>query len=484
MAPPVTRQTLPMEYTAEDVTAHKGKSDNWMIIHGEVFDVSRYIEDHPGGADLLVEAAGTDATEDFDNAGHSEDALEIMRELCVGVLKGYKKPAPKRVVQVPRVIEPAAKPQPSSTSQAAKVLTVATCVVATLCSAAHYSQHRSTIKFPKILPSTTTQNFPHLGTTGSGGFSVGFLAASALTAILAAAAANKISKLTQIPSGFIRFPPHKPSTKPRRTRPTTTLSKTETKTTPTTFLNPQTYQTLPLTHKETLAPGVLRLVFALPTPTTTLGLPTGQHVSIRATIDNKPVTRSYTPISNDTDQGILELVVRCYPDGQLTSRYLAHLRAGVDSVAFRGPKGAMRYRRGWAARIGMVAGGTGITPMYQVVRAICEDEGDETKVSLVYANKGEGDILLRRELEELAGRFPEKLRVWYMLDVAPEGWGYGVGHITREVVRERMPLPGVGSKVMVCGPPGMVNAAKGMLGEVGFRVPGAVARMDDDIFVF
>jgi cytochrome-b5 reductase len=54
----------------------------------------------------------------------------------------------------------------------------------------------------------------------------------------------------------------------------------------------------------------------------------------------------------------------------------------------------------------MLAGGTGITPMYQVVRAICEDPEDETQVSLVYANREEGDILLREELEALAERYP------------------------------------------------------------------------------
>ena len=476
------------------VSENKVKDTHRPVLTGPaVFDVSKYIDDHPGGADLLMEAAGIDASEDFDNAGHSEDALEIMRELCVGVLKGYKKPAPKRVVQVPRVIEPVTKPRPSSTSQAAKALGVATCVAVTAVSAAHYSRtHGGIIKLPKTVLPATTNYLSHVSITSHGGFSMGFLAASALTALLAAAAANQISKLAHLPEGgFMRYPPHKPSAKPRRRTPTTTtttttttptLSNHQTESTP--FLNPQTYQPLPLTHKETLAPGVLRLVFALPTPTTTLGLPTGQHVSIRATVDDKAVTRSYTPVSSDGDKGVLELVVRCYPDGLLTSRYLANLQAGVDSVMFRGPKGAMKYRRGWAERIGMIAGGTGITPVYQVVRAICEDEGDETRVSLVYANKGEGDILLRGELEALAERFPEKLRVWYLLDVAPEGWGYGVGHITKEVVQERMPQPGAGSKVMVCGPPGMVNAAKGMLGEMGFKVPGKMARMEDDIFVF
>jgi cytochrome-b5 reductase len=451
------------------------KQPQWTLLltHRTVFDVSQYLEDHPGGAELLKEAAGTDATEAFDNAGHSEDALEIMRELCIGVLKGYKKPAPKRSVQVPRVAEASAKTQTSSASPSAKTLTAATGVAAILCSAAYYSRHTSILRVPKELPAA--HHLPRLGITG--GFPAGFLAASAITALLAAAAAHQLSKLTQLHSGFTRYPPHKPSTKLRRHTPPPAPKSTP-------FLNPQTYQRLPLISKQTLCRGVLRLVFALPTPSTTLGLPTGQHVSIRATIDGKSVSRSYTPVSNDADKGVLELVIRVYPDGVLTSCYLANLRAGVDEVEFRGPKGAMKYARGWAKKIGMVAGGTGITPMYQVIRAICEDEEDETEVSLVYANRGEEDILLREELEALAERYPGKLKVWYMLDLPPEGWAYGAGFVTGSVLRERMPSPGEGSKVMLCGPPGMVNAAKGMLVEMGYKAPGAMGKMEDDIFVF
>lgn len=393
-----------------------------------------------------------------------------MREFCVGVLKGYKKPTPKRSIAVPRVVEPAIKAQPSSRLPSSKAL-MAVGVVATLSSGAYYcSRHSGIIKLPKSL--SLPHSISHSG--GTGGFTAGFLAASALAVVLTAAVANQLAKITRIDSGFGRYPPRKPSTKPRRAP-----QKEEA-----VFLDPKTYKPLPLTRKDTLAPGVLRLVFALPTPSTRLGLPTGQHVSIRATVDGRTVSRSYTPVSADADRGVLELVVRCYPDGLLTSRYLAHLRPGVDAVEFRGPKGAMRYARGWAPAIGMVAGGTGITPMYQVIRAICEDPRDETRVSLVYANRAEGDILLREELEALAARYPEKLRIWYLLDVAPEGWGYGVGYVTRDVLQERMPLPGDGSKVMVCGPPGMVNAAKRMLVEMGFRSPGAAAKMEDDIFVF
>lgn len=50
----------------------------------------------------------------------------------------------------------------------------------------------------------------------------------------------------------------------------------------------------------------------------------------------------------------------------------------------------------------MLAGGSGITPMYQVARCLLGDPGEFTTISLIYANVTEEDILLRKELDELS----------------------------------------------------------------------------------
>lgn len=127
------------------------------------------------------------------------------------------------------------------------------------------------------------------------------------------------------------------------------------------------------------------------------------------------VTRSYTPTSNNLDLGRLEFVVKCYPDSLLTGQYLANLKKG-DKVLFRVSKGAMEYRQGLCKPIGMIAGETGITLMYQLIRAICENDTDMTEISLIYANCTEDDILLRQELETFARNYPKNLKLWYMLD--------------------------------------------------------------------
>lgn len=326
---------------------------------------------------------------------------------------------------------------------------------------------------PKMqLQLSLPKNLPSLSFSGENGFLKGFILASVLSGAIGATIASKIAKAAAINSGFLRYPPHMKFASPP-VRHTTG------------FLTPNVYKSLPLIKKEVLGEGLVRLTFELPTPTTVLGLPTGQHVAIKASVGDQMVTRSYTPTSNNHDLGKLVLVMRIYSDGLLTGGFIDKLSVG-DEVEFRGPKGAMRYRKGWAKKIGMIAGGTGITPMYQLIRAICEDEKDTTEISLVYANRSEEDILIRQEMERFAKNYPKNLKIWYMLDKYSDDWKFGKGFITKDVLSERMPAPSDDSstKVLICGPPPMVNGCKKNLVELGWKAPGAVSKMADDIFCF
>jgi cytochrome-b5 reductase len=144
----------------------------------------------------------------------------------------------------------------------------------------------------------------------------------------------------------------------------------------------------------------------------------------------------------------------------------------------------MRYRRGWSKEIGMIAGGTGITPMFQLIRGICEDDKDLTQVSLIYANRAEGDILLRKELDRFATLYPQNFRLWYVLDSPSPQWQFGKGYITKAMIAEKLPSPSKDAKILLCGPPGMINASKKSLVELGFETPSAVSKMSDQVFCF
>ncbi|GAB1197259.1 hypothetical protein APSETT444_006552 [Aspergillus pseudonomiae] len=457
------------EYSAAEVASHNRKDDIWIIVHGKVFDITNYLQDHPGGAEVLIDTAGTDATEAFEDVGHSEDSVEIMQEFLIGTLKDAKEYVPPKKVQLVAQ-KPETMRQPSGSRPVGTIAGVLGALASIL-----YAYQRGT--FGPLVPKNELGQLIPQYFNGirlpRGGFTNGFLTAAAISAIVGTAVARQAAKFTKIDSGFLRYPPHIKARSVIKADPH--LAKG--------FLDAKEFKRLPLVEKDQLSPNVYRFVFALPNAKGVIGLPIGQHVAIRAVVDGATVSRSYTPVSNNLDLGRLELVVKCYPEGLLTGRYLANLTVG-DEVEFRGPKGAMRYSKGLCTKLGMVAGGTGITPMYQLIRAICEDERDTTEISLIYANRTEADILMREELEAFARKYPKNFKLWYMLDSAPDGWAYGTGFVNQEVLSQQLPGPSEDTKMLLCGPPGMVNATKKTLAAMGFRKAGAMSKMTDQIFCF
>lgn len=221
-----------------------------------------------------------------------------------------------------------------------------------------------------------------------------------------------------------------------------------------------------------------------------LGLPIGQHISLAATPAGAPeeVMRSYTPVSSDDkDKGYFDLLIKSYPQGNI-SKHMSMLAIG-DKMKVKGPKGAMVYSPNMCRHIGMIAGGTGITPMLQVARAISRGRaaGDKTEVDLIFANVNPEDILLREELDGLAKTDP-RFRVHYVLNNPPAGWMGGVGFVTPDMIKvglpawsshdhelldyawtdtttEKLAEPGVGHQ-----DPGVRPAAHGVGYEEGYRV--------------
>lgn len=75
-------------YTSEEVKQHNTTDDLWIVYNGKVYDVSPYLDEHPGGEEVIMDLAGADATEAFDDIGHSDDAHDILKGLFIGTLKG------------------------------------------------------------------------------------------------------------------------------------------------------------------------------------------------------------------------------------------------------------------------------------------------------------------------------------------------------------------------------------------------------------
>ncbi|KAH9261746.1 hypothetical protein BASA81_000402 [Batrachochytrium salamandrivorans] len=226
-----------------------------------------------------------------------------------------------------------------------------------------------------------------------------------------------------------------------------------------------------------------------------LGLPTGKHIKIvlpnpqgmepgkwNGKEDSErgaTITRAYTPLSSDSESmGYVELLVKIYapktnarfPDGGKASYYLGNLGLG-DEITITGPWGLVEYvgesqfkvgrhqlRKSF---VGMMAGGSGITPMLQILVAALEDAKDHTKFSLIYANQTPEDILCREQLDDLARRFPARFRLHYTVDRVPNGgeWKFSTGFIDQKMIEAHMPPKGEDTLILACGPPPMVEFA-------------------------
>lgn len=235
-----------------------------------------------------------------------------------------------------------------------------------------------------------------------------------------------------------------------------------------------------LVSKTTISHDVRLFRFALPSSDQVLGLPVGKHIFLCAIIDGKLCMRAYTPTSPVDEVGHFELLIKIYfkgknpkfPNGGLMSQHLESLPMG-SILDVKGPLGHIEYSgRGnflingkprFARRLAMIAGGTGITPVYQVIQAVLRDQPeDRTEMHLVYANRTEDDILLRDELDGWAREHPDRIKVWYVVGEAKrnEEWRYSTGLVTESVLRERIPMGGSDDTLaLACGPPPMIQFA-------------------------
>lgn len=251
--------------------------------------------------------------------------------------------------------------------------------------------------------------------------------------------------------------------------------------TPTKVLKPDQFQEFELADKTVISHNVAIYKFNLPHSNAILGLPIGQHVSLAATIDGKEVVRSYTPTSSDADRGHFNLLIKSYPTGNI-SKYVANMKIG-QTIKCRGPKGQFVYAPNMVRAFGMIAGGTGITPMLQIIRAITENPEDKTQIDLIFANVNREDILLKDELDELAAN-NDNFRVHYVLNNPSEGWKGGVGFVTADIIKDCCPGPAKDVKILICGPPPMVSGMKKATTALGFEPAKPVSKLGDQVFCF
>jgi cytochrome-b5 reductase len=234
-----------------------------------------------------------------------------------------------------------------------------------------------------------------------------------------------------------------------------------------TGLSPERFTSLTIREVTSLSPDTKAFDILLPHGHDVTGLITSSFVMVRGADEE---AKPYTPVSPCDQRGWFRLVVKSYPGGAV-SQHLHSLAAG-DCMLVKGPFMKLEYAANKNKSIGLIAAGTGITPMLQIIREVIKNPADTTKMSLLYQCRYEADIaLLKGDIDELAAQHAS-LSVTYILSQPGAEWTGLRGRMDAAVLASSMPPPpsapgadgaaaGDVPLIYVCGPAGMLESLAG-----------------------
>jgi len=188
----------------------------------------------------------------------------------------------------------------------------------------------------------------------------------------------------------------------------------------------------------------------------------GQYMDI--SIPGTGIVRSFSMANTSSrDGGLLEFIIKIYPDGQF-SRFLAEELAEGDRLDLTGPFGVFTLREGDNDLI-FIGGGAGLAPILALLRTMAE-RGIQRKATFFYGARTRADLCFEAELRELERTLPNFGYLPALSEAGGDGeWHGETGLITDVVKRHASNL--AGAHAYVCGPPPMVEAALPLLATLG-----------------
>lgn len=240
---------------------------------------------------------------------------------------------------------------------------------------------------------------------------------------------------------------------------------------------------LKLHKKTTISPNTGIFRFQLPSENHVVGLKPGQHIKMHFTIDGEKIARKFTHVNDDDLIGFVDFLVKIYhpnvhPDFPLGGKFTPHLDKMKlnDTLQFSGPVGRILYKQNGNFKVrekgttvdrevhfkklAMIAGGSGITPLWQVINAVLKDPNDRTEMWLLFANQTPKDVLMKEYFDQIAAEHPDRFHVWYTVNRPDDSeWNYSTGYITEEMLSVYLPAAKDDVGVLLCGPKPMKNHA-------------------------
>ncbi|TKS81583.1 Cytochrome b5 reductase 4 [Collichthys lucidus] len=447
-----------IEVTQEELQKHNTRDDCWTCIRGMVYNVTPYMDYHPGGEDELMKAAGVDGTELFDQVHRWVNYESMLKECLVGRMATAIKatipsPPPSTALAPPISVAPPldkdSRPRydwfQTDVSvhlviYAKRKIPSAGCSVVDL--------EAGVLRVEVLLGKMSYMIHLRLADEVEGNVSVhtAFSVGKIQVTIRKQAKGKWISlgQPLEFHNTFLRK-----KDRALYYRECVLVSKTE--------VNHNTY-----VYRLQLPRGSVRHV------------PVGKHVYLKALIQDTEVVRPYTPVdpdlaaaSNHSQDSDLYLMIKVYPDGVFTP-HLNSLHIG-DHISVGGPEGpfSLRPLRD-VTHLYLLAAGTGFTPMARLIRVALQDINTIRKTKLLFLNRQEADILWRSELDDLTAN-DERFEVDYVLSEPGESWTGRKGRVDEGMLKDFLYRPD-GSKcyVCVCGPTAFTELTIGLLKQQGF----------------
>ncbi|XP_056290478.1 cytochrome b5 reductase 4 [Pseudoliparis swirei] len=448
-----------IEVTQEELQKHNTREDCWTCIRGMVYNVTPYMDYHPGGEEELMKAAGIDGTDMFDQVHRWVNYESMLKECLVGrmattVIKAKIPSSPQTSLTPPTSMaaptEKDSRPrydwfQTDATVHlvvyAKRKIPSSGCTIVDL--------EAGVLRLEVLLGKMSYMIHLRLADDVEGNVNVhpAFLVGK-IQVTMRKQAKGKWSRLGQ-PLAFHNTFLRK-NDRALHYRDCVLVSKTE--------VNHDTH------------------VFRLQLPRgTVMHVPVGKHVYLKALIQDTEVVRPYTPVDQDlaaashhvSQESDLYLMIKVYPDGVLTP-HLNGLPVG-GCVSVSGPEGpfSLRPLRD-VTHLYLLAAGTGFTPMARLIQLALQDGDTIKNTKLLFLNRREEDILWRRELDELAAG-SERFQVEYVLSDPCESWTGGKGRVDEPMLQNFLSRPdGSTCYVCVCGPTAFTELTLGLLKQQGF----------------
>ncbi|XP_063772985.1 cytochrome b5 reductase 4 [Pseudophryne corroboree] len=466
-----------IEVTEEELAKHNKKTDCWICIRGLVYNVTPYMEYHPGGEEELMKAAGADGTHLFDQVHRWVNYESMLKECLIGrmavklssSLKGGKSTENTEKILLNGALSNSKFPQEADKPYHPRYDWFQTDSTVTV---VIYTKQKN---MNSDLVTVDCQENILRGEITAGDYSY-------LLLIELSHAVQNFEVHASAKTGNIDMILQKRDH-------TVWKSLGQSLEGHDTFIQSNQreiyYRKCKLSSHTDINHNTRVFCFELPQGCH-LQVPVGHHVYLKLVISGVEVVKPYTPVSptlvpdplqpSQHNEKSIYMMIKIYPNGSFTPQ-IDKLAIG-DYIFISSPRGCFRTAQVEEVEdIFLVAAGTGFTPMVKLLRHVLSCASNLRKAKLIFFNKTEDDILWREQLENLC-LTDKRFEAQFILSEPNDSWNGYKGQISAPLLSEAITRSKKDSKVLtcICGPNGFIDQGIRFLEDLGFS--------EEEIFVF